>query len=100
MRVVEDEEYLNIQEVEHQYGWKYQTLRYFTNLGLMEPHYFLGDKRSYWKRSDLEGVKNRPREATKRGPKSHALNEPVFVKGTGRARRHLVVGVSAPTTAL
>jgi hypothetical protein len=83
-------QYLNLAEVEAGYGWKYQTLHYFTGLGLMEPHYFLGDRLSYWKRTDLESIKNRPREAIKRGPKSHALNKPVL-KVTGRARRALAL---------
>lgn len=98
MREVEGETYLLLSEIKDSYKWGSSTLYLFRSMGLVETYKFVGDKRSYWKVSELEAVKNRPPEVTKRGPKSHALSKPIQ-RRTGRARLLVAVGVPAPAAA-
>lgn len=69
LRESEGETYLKLSDVKDRYGWGSSTLYLFRSQGLVESYKFVGDKRSYWKLSELEAVKNRPPEATRRGPK-------------------------------
>ena len=82
MKDFNGEQYLDLKEVETQYGWKAGTVYYFRDEGLLELYKFVGNHRSYCKRLDLESIKNRPPELKKRGPKSDG-------KKTVRARKVL-----------
>jgi hypothetical protein len=69
---IENEKYLTLQEASENYHWPSGTLYYFRSLGLLESYKFIGDKKTFWKVSELEAVKNRPPEVTKRGPKQNS----------------------------
>jgi hypothetical protein len=69
---VESEVFLTVEEAAEAYPWPMATLYYFRTLGLLDSYKFVGDRRTYWKVSELEAVKNRPAEATKRGPKKES----------------------------
>ncbi len=69
MREFNSETFLNIDEIKERYGWAAGTIYYFRSDGLLESYKFSGDKKSYWKLSELEAIKNRPPEIRKRGPK-------------------------------
>lgn len=94
MKDSEGQNYLSTDEVEKKYGWAKGTLYYFRKLGYLNSYKFVLDKRVYWRQSDLEAIKSRPPEATKRGPKPPAL----ITAKSGRARGRTVV-VSAGTLA-
>jgi hypothetical protein len=92
VRDAEGETYLDLEEVTKKYKWGSSTLYLFRSQGLLESYKFRGDKKSYWKLTELEAVYHRPPEVTKRGPKSHALRQPIS-KRIRRARQ--VVGAGA-----
>lgn len=92
MRDAEGETYLDLEEVTAKYKWGSSTLYLFRSQGLLESYKFRGDKKSYWKLSELEAVYHRPPEVTRRGPKDRALTTPLRRKGH-RARKLVGVGV-------
>ncbi len=93
MRDAEGETYLDLEEVIKKYTWGSSTLYLFRSQGLLESYKFRGDKKSYWKLSELEAVYHRPPEVSKRGPKKgHALTTPLKRKGY-RARQLVGTGV-------
>ena len=92
MRETGGENYLDLTEVTEKYGWGSSTLYLFRGQELLKTYKFVGDKKSYWKVSELEAVKNRPPEESKRGPKDHAPQIPINRKGHG-ARQIVEVGV-------
>lgn len=72
MREQGGEEYLNLAEVEQEYGWKPGTIYYFRDKGLLAIYSFgPGDKKSYCKRVELNEIRDRPPEVKKRGPKDN-----------------------------
>ena len=71
LRQIGGETYLDLVEVTEKYSWVSSTLYHFRSLDLLETYRFVGDRKSYWKASELEAIKNRPPEVTKRGPKSN-----------------------------
>jgi hypothetical protein len=72
-RVIGNDEYLDAGEVTARYKLAQGTLYYFRELGVLKCFKFLGDKKTYWKVSELEALKNRPPEEIKRGPKGSGL---------------------------
>jgi hypothetical protein len=72
-RIIENEEYLSLEEATARFEWKSSTLYYFRSLGLLNSYKFLADKRVFWRVSDLEAIKNRPPEVSKPGPKGSGL---------------------------
>lgn len=72
-KIVDNQEYFTLEEASQLYGWQSSTLYYFRSLEVLNTYRFLGDKKSYWKKSELDAAKNRPPEVTKRGPKSGAM---------------------------
>jgi hypothetical protein len=68
MRTHDDEVYLTTQEANKKYGFGVGTLFYFRDkMTMLESYKFFGDKKLYWKETDLAGIKNRPPEVTQRG---------------------------------
>jgi hypothetical protein len=92
----EGQKFLTTEEVEEKYEWAKGTLYYFRKQGLLNSFKFVLDKRVYWRVSDLDAIKNRPPEETKRGPKPLDL----ITAKSGRSRgRTVEVGVTALTPA-
>jgi hypothetical protein len=69
VRVVQDIEYIIGDEVVRRYGWRSATLYYFRAQNLLNSYRFIGDKKSYWSVPELEAIRNRPPEVSRRGPK-------------------------------
>jgi hypothetical protein len=83
VRDAEGETYLDLEEVTRKYKWGSSTLYLFRSQGLLESYKFRGDKKSYWKLSELEAVFHRPPEVSRRGPKENAPQTPINRKGHG-----------------
>jgi hypothetical protein len=96
VREIEGQIYLSTKQVETEYGWAKGTLYYFRELGLLDSYKFIGDRSVYWRKSDLESIKNRPPEVTRRGPKTHALTIPKFGRAQGQT---VTVGGVTPAVA-
>jgi hypothetical protein len=89
------DKYLTTKEVAEisEYGFGKPTLYYFRKLNYLDSFKFAGDKEVYWKVKDLEAIKNRPPEATKRGPKPHALTTAKPDRARGRT---VAIGTGIP----
>src|SRR5881275_2510279 len=48
--------FLNTWEVTERFGWSRDSLYRFHRRGLLQPHKFLGDKKTYWDVSQLESL--------------------------------------------
>lgn len=84
MREHNNETYLDVNEVLERYGWSQGVLYYFRKQGDLNGYKFTLDKKTYWKVSELDAVKNRPPEITKPGPKPDALASLVTSRATGK----------------
>jgi predicted DNA-binding transcriptional regulator AlpA len=93
MREIDGLVYLNTKEVAKEYGWAKGTLYYFRELGLLDSYKFIGEKSVYWRKSDLDAIKTRPPEVTKRGPKPLALATAKSDRAKGRT---VIVGGRTP----
>lgn len=94
MKESEGHQYLTTKEVETNYRWAKGTLYFFRKEGLLNSYKFLREKEVYWRISDLEAIKNRPPEESKRGPKPEDLAAAKQDRSPGRT-----VVVSAGTLA-
>ncbi len=59
---VEGEVYLTTEEVKQhsEFGWVRDTLYKAVKRGQLNGHRFFGDKRTYWRVSELQALKNKP----------------------------------------
>ncbi|GAI71283.1 unnamed protein product [marine sediment metagenome] len=47
---------LIIDEIEHEYGLKRSTLYFYVRKGLLTPYKKIGDRKSYFKKSEVENL--------------------------------------------
>ena len=60
MREVEGEIYLTPDEVKERYGIARSTLYLLREQGLLKTYSFVADRKSYWRASEIEALKNIP----------------------------------------
>ena len=72
---VDGELWLTSKEVQDnpEYGWSREMLYRAARNGLLEGKKFFGDKQTYWRKKDLDTLKNK--EDSKKYPKSEAPSE-------------------------